>query len=193
MSTNPATKKCAGHHAKQPGRQPWYYRGNVLDNIKALEADGQPWVIAKYRSAARFVAVDSVVAYELVIFQTYESEEAYDTLTMTRDEFHDAMAAMGLPLKPRYESPFGRVFGRDDRLRDIVRKWQTLDAGRAETERRLFARYTRAGIICNSHPGDEAMAAERTAARIAYKTAVAERASAKAAFLKENRITLYNF
>ena len=193
MSANPATKKCAGHHAKQPGRQPWYYRGNVLDNIKALEADGQPWVIAKYRSAARFVAVDSVVAYELVIFQTYEAEEAYDTLTMTRDEFHDAMAALGLPLKPRYESPFGRIFGRDDRLRDIVRKWQALDEGQAEAERRLFARYTRAGMMCSSHPEDEALAAERKAARIAYKTAVADREAAKQRFLKENNIVLYNF
>ena len=193
MGANPAAKKCAGRRAKQPGRKPWYYRGNVLDNIRALEADGQPWAVAKYRTAARFVAVDSAVVYELIIFQTYEAGECYDTLTMTRDEFYDLMAALGLPLKPRYESPFGRIFGRDDRLRDIVRKWQTLDEGQAEAERRLFARYTRAGMMCSSHPEDEALAAARRAARIAYKTAVADRASAKAAFLKENRITLYNF
>ena len=102
MSANPSGKKCAGRRAKQPGRKPWYYRGNVLDNIRALEADGQPWAVAKYRTAARFVAVDSAVVYELIIFQTYEADECYDTLTMTRDEFHDLMAALGLPLKPRY-------------------------------------------------------------------------------------------
>ena len=181
-----------GRH-KASGRKGWYYKPTMLDNIRALEADGQPWAIARYRTAARFVAGDTAVIYELIIFQTYGAPEGFDTLMMNKDDFYGIFAALGISTQPIHESRYGRIFGRDNRLRDAVKAWERQRAENTAKERQLFAQYTRASQLAASKPENEELAEERKAARRAYKAAVERNATAAQTFLQEHQIIQYNF
>lgn len=174
-------------------RPHWYYLETPLANIKALEADGQPWAIARYRMGGRFVDGESEVVYELVIFQSYNNEDSYDTLIMTRAQFVEAMTGLGLAIEPRYTSMFGAVFGRDDKLRDIVNEYNAMrDKARVE-ENRLHGIYISCANRISNGKRDEKTMKALAESRAAYRSLFRQNRAKAEAFIKGHNILQYNF
>ena len=84
--------------------------------IERLEADGQPWILMRYPYNLAFAPDIKGVCYEIVIWQTCESDQSYGTFDVDAKTAREIIEEYGLTERKRYEKEGCIIWAANERL-----------------------------------------------------------------------------
>lgn len=114
-----AAKKAHANKRKRPNLA----SRKAEDIIKRLEKDGQPWLLMKYPFSVRGLAELSGVCYEIVIWQTIDSDNSYASMECDAKSALEIIKKYGLKERKRYKEENAVIWAKNDNLQELHRKY----------------------------------------------------------------------
>ena len=109
--------------------------------IDRLEADGQPWILMRYPYNLAFAPDIKGVCYEIVIWQTCESDQSYGTFDVDAKTAREIIEEYGLTERKRYKSEDAIIWAKNDKLQELHQRYvKTIERmkARAKSARDLY-------------------------------------------------------
>lgn len=134
-------RKAAQKANENKARRPNLNARNAVDIIKQLEADRQPWILMKYPYTLRLVKDLKGICYEVVIWQTCESDHGYSAFEMDAQTAREVIAQYGLTERKRYKSEGAIIWAKNDKLQELHQRYvKTIERmkARAKSARDLY-------------------------------------------------------
>ena len=134
-------RKAAQKANENKARRPKLNARNAVDIIKQLEADRQPWILMKYPYTLRLVKDLKGICYEVVIWQTCESDHGYSAFEMDAQTAREVIAQYGLTERKRYKSEGAIIWAKNDKLQELHQRYvKTIERmkARAKSARDLY-------------------------------------------------------
>jgi len=164
---------------------------NIRDIILRLEEDGQPWMLMKYPFNVRGFNDMGGTCYEVIIWQTIESEQGYATMECDPKEAIYIIEQFGLHERKRYKEENCTIYAKNDHLQEmhlkLVRQREAFNK-KAKAARELY--HALEVNSCLFTP--EEYAALRDKAADAEQDFIIQRNKYVAEFPKKNGIIIYN-
>ena len=114
---------------------------NAEDIIRQLENDGQPWILMKYPYTLRLVQDLKGICYEIVIWQTCESDHGYASFEMDAATARKVIDEYKLTERKRYKEEGAIIWAKNDSLQELHRRYvKTVEKlkARAKAARDLY-------------------------------------------------------
>ena len=138
---NEAKRKAAQKANENKAHRPNLNARNAVDIVKQLEADRQPWILMKYPYTLRLVKDLKGICYEVVIWQTCESDHGYSAFEMDAQTAREVIAQYGLTERKRYKSEGAIIWAKNDKLQELHQRYvKTIERmkARAKSARDLY-------------------------------------------------------
>lgn len=114
-----AAKKAAANKANRPN----LVARNAVDIIEQMEADRQPWILMKYPYTVRGIKDMSGICYEVVIWQTCESDHGYSAFEMDAETARKIIEKYKCTERKRYKEEGAIIWAKNDKLQELHQRY----------------------------------------------------------------------